>query len=96
MRIIDDYRRARAIVALARAFYSTRFRLLAHLPPPSFCFVFVGRLGSSIIHSRPGGKQDKASGNNYPSLTAPMGYSGDTRGGGKTAYDVLPPKPMKK
>jgi len=39
---------------------------------------------------------DKASGNNYPSLSAPMGYTGDTKGGGKTAYDVLPPKPMKK
>lgn len=40
--------------------------------------------------------QDKASGNNYPSLTKAMGYSGETSGGGKTAYDVLPPKPMKK
>mmetsp|Transcript_16014 Transcript_16014/g.29042 ORF Transcript_16014/g.29042 Transcript_16014/m.29042 type:complete len:160 (-) Transcript_16014:338-817(-) len=39
---------------------------------------------------------DKASGNDYPSLSKPMGYSGDTSGGGKTAYDVLPPKPMKK
>jgi len=38
---------------------------------------------------------DKASGNNYPNLTAPMGYSGETKGGGKTAYDVLPPKPIK-
>ena len=47
-----------------------------------FLFVFVS--------------QDKASGNNYPSLSMPMGYSGDTKGGGKTAYDVLPPKPIKK
>lgn len=39
---------------------------------------------------------DKASGNNYPSLSKPMGYSGETAGGGKTAYDVLPPKPIKK
>jgi len=39
---------------------------------------------------------DKASGNDYPSLSKPMGYSGDTDGGGKTAYDVLPPKPIKK
>eukprot|EP00985_Skeletonema_marinoi_P002283 scaffold939_cov107-Skeletonema_marinoi.AAC.1 len=39
---------------------------------------------------------DKASGNDYPSLTKPMGYSGETAGGGKTAYDVLPPKPIKK
>jgi hypothetical protein len=38
---------------------------------------------------------DKASGNDYPSLTKPMGYSGETAGGGKTAYDVLPPKPIK-
>lgn len=38
----------------------------------------------------------KASGNDYPSLSAPMGYPGETSGGGKTAYDVLPPKPMKK
>ncbi|KAL9185550.1 hypothetical protein ACHAXT_003327 [Thalassiosira profunda] len=39
---------------------------------------------------------DKASGNDYPSLSMPMGYSGETAGGGKTAYDVLPPKPIKK
>lgn len=39
---------------------------------------------------------DKASGNDYPSLSKPMGYSGETSGGGKTAYDVLPPKPIKK
>lgn len=38
---------------------------------------------------------DKASGNDYPSLSKPMGYSGETSGGGKTAYDVLPPKPIK-
>ena len=25
-----------------------------------------------------------------------IGFSGDTKGGGKTAYDVLPPKPIKK
>mmetsp|Transcript_18383 Transcript_18383/g.35776 ORF Transcript_18383/g.35776 Transcript_18383/m.35776 type:complete len:162 (-) Transcript_18383:231-716(-) len=39
---------------------------------------------------------DKSSGNNYPALSKPMGYSGETAGGGRTAYDVLPPKPMKK
>jgi len=39
---------------------------------------------------------DKASGNDYPSLSKPMGYPGDTGGGGKTAYDVLPPKPISK
>lgn len=38
---------------------------------------------------------DKASGNDYPSLSKPTGYSGETSGGGKTAYDVLPPKPIK-
>eukprot|EP00580_Thalassiosira_gravida_P018547 CAMPEP_0201659078 /NCGR_PEP_ID=MMETSP0494-20130426/1930_1 /ASSEMBLY_ACC=CAM_ASM_000839 /TAXON_ID=420259 /ORGANISM="Thalassiosira gravida, Strain GMp14c1" /LENGTH=159 /DNA_ID=CAMNT_0048136431 /DNA_START=133 /DNA_END=612 /DNA_ORIENTATION=+ len=38
---------------------------------------------------------DKASGNDYPALSKPMGYSGETAGGGKTAYDVLPPKPLK-
>jgi len=38
---------------------------------------------------------DKASGNDYPALSKPMGYSGETSGGGKTAYDVLPPKPLK-
>ncbi|KAL3815759.1 hypothetical protein ACHAXA_008809 [Cyclostephanos tholiformis] len=32
----------------------------------------------------------------FPKLTAPMGYTGETKGGGKTAYDVLPPKPIKK
>ncbi|KAL7441551.1 hypothetical protein ACHAXM_008121 [Skeletonema potamos] len=39
---------------------------------------------------------DKASGNDYPSLSRPTGYSGEVSGGGKTAYDVLPPKPFKK
>mmetsp|Transcript_4210 Transcript_4210/g.7834 ORF Transcript_4210/g.7834 Transcript_4210/m.7834 type:complete len:160 (+) Transcript_4210:80-559(+) len=39
---------------------------------------------------------DKASGNDYPALSKPMGYSGETKGGGKTAYDVLPPKPITK
>ncbi|KAL7492941.1 hypothetical protein ACHAWT_003338 [Skeletonema menzelii] len=39
---------------------------------------------------------DKASGNDYPSLSKPTGYSGEVAGGGKTAYDVLPPKPFKK
>jgi hypothetical protein len=39
---------------------------------------------------------DKASGNDYPSLSRATGYSGDVGGGGKTAYDVLPPRPIKK
>ena len=38
---------------------------------------------------------DKASGNDYPSLSKPMGYSGDVGKGAKTAYDVLPPKKWK-
>ncbi|EED92581.1 predicted protein [Thalassiosira pseudonana CCMP1335] len=38
----------------------------------------------------------KASGNDYPALSKPMGYSGETRGGGQTAYDVLPPRQIKK
>jgi len=29
----------------------------------------------------------KASGNDYPSLSFPMGYSGDVKGGSKTAFD---------
>ena len=39
---------------------------------------------------------DKASGNDYPKLSKPMGWSGEVGDGPKTAYDVLPPKPMKK
>eukprot|EP00550_Attheya_septentrionalis_P013061 CAMPEP_0198303028 /NCGR_PEP_ID=MMETSP1449-20131203/56675_1 /TAXON_ID=420275 /ORGANISM="Attheya septentrionalis, Strain CCMP2084" /LENGTH=161 /DNA_ID=CAMNT_0044005509 /DNA_START=549 /DNA_END=1034 /DNA_ORIENTATION=+ len=39
---------------------------------------------------------DKASGNDYPSLSKPMGYSGDVGDGPTTAYDALPPKPYKK
>lgn len=35
---------------------------------------------------------DKASGNDYPKLTKPMGWSGDVGDGPKTAYDSLPPK----
>lgn len=58
-------------------------------PPPFSSSFFFFR------HSLPS-HQDKASGNNYPSLKSPMGYSGETKGGGKTAYDVLPPKPIKK
>lgn len=38
---------------------------------------------------------DKASGNDYPSLSKPTGYSGEVGGGGKTAYDVLSPKKWK-
>ncbi|EEC50927.1 predicted protein [Phaeodactylum tricornutum CCAP 1055/1] len=38
---------------------------------------------------------DKASGNDYPSLTKPMGYSGDVGKGSTTAYDALPPKKWK-
>jgi|Transcript_27115 hypothetical protein len=39
---------------------------------------------------------DKASGNDYPALSKPMGWSGEIGDGPKTAYDVLPPKPYKK
>lgn len=39
---------------------------------------------------------DKASGNDYPALSKPMGYSGDVGKGPQTAYDALPPKPYKK
>jgi hypothetical protein len=39
---------------------------------------------------------DEASGNNYPSLSRATGYSGEVAGGGKTAYDVLPPRKIKK
>lgn len=38
---------------------------------------------------------DKASGNDYPSLTKPMGYPGDVGSGPSTAYDALPPKQWK-
>jgi hypothetical protein len=39
---------------------------------------------------------DKASGNNYPSLSKPTGWSGEVGKGSTTAYDALPPKKMKK
>lgn len=39
---------------------------------------------------------DKASGNDYPSLSRPTGWSGEIGDGPKTAYDALPPKPYKK
>lgn len=38
---------------------------------------------------------DKASGNDYPSLSKPTGYSGEVGDGAKTAYDVLSPKKWK-
>ena len=38
---------------------------------------------------------DKANGNNFPFLSKPTGYSGETKGGSKTAWDVLPPKKWK-
>ena len=38
---------------------------------------------------------DKASGNDYPALSKPMGWSGEIGNGPKTAYDCLPPKPYK-
>jgi hypothetical protein len=37
----------------------------------------------------------KASGNDYPSLSKPMGYSGEVGKGSSTAYDALPPKKWK-
>jgi hypothetical protein len=39
---------------------------------------------------------DKASGNNYPSLSKPTGWSGEVGKGPTTAYDALPPKKMTK
>jgi hypothetical protein len=39
---------------------------------------------------------DKASGNDYPALSKPTGWSGEVGKGPTTAYDALPPKPMKK
>lgn len=39
---------------------------------------------------------DKASGNDYPSLSRATGWSGDVGDGPKTAYDSLPPKKWKK
>jgi hypothetical protein len=39
---------------------------------------------------------DKASGNDYPSLSKPTGWSGEVGKGPTTAYDALPPKPMSK
>jgi len=38
---------------------------------------------------------DKASGNDYPSLSKPTGWSGDVGKGSTTAYDALPPKKWK-
>jgi len=38
----------------------------------------------------------KASGNDYPALSKPMGWSGEVGKGPTTAYDALPPKPYKK
>jgi len=38
---------------------------------------------------------DKASGNDYPKLQRPTGYSGDVGKGPTTAYDALPPKKYK-
>jgi hypothetical protein len=64
------------------------------LPPAPLFYRLVIAIPNEISENRK--LQDKASGNNYPKLSAPMGYSGDTKGGGKTAYDVLPPKPIKK
>ena len=39
---------------------------------------------------------DKASGNDYPSLSKATGWSGEVGKGPTTAYDALPPKQMKK
>ena len=36
--------------------------------------------------------QAKASGNDYPALSRPTGYSGEVGDGPKTAFDVLDPK----
>jgi len=37
----------------------------------------------------------KASGNDYPALSKPTGYSGEVGKGPTTAYDALPPKKYK-
>jgi hypothetical protein len=37
----------------------------------------------------------KASGNDYPSLSKPTGYSGEVGKGSTTAYDALAPKKWK-
>ena len=39
---------------------------------------------------------DKASGNDYPSLSKPTGWSGEVGKGPTTAYDALPPKQIRK
>lgn len=39
---------------------------------------------------------DVASGNDYPSLSKPTGYSGEVGKGSQTAWDVLAPKKWKK
>jgi hypothetical protein len=39
---------------------------------------------------------DKASGNDYPKLSKPTGWSGEVGRGPTTAYDALPPKKMTK
>jgi hypothetical protein len=38
---------------------------------------------------------DKASGNDYPALSKPTGWTGDVGKGATTAYDALPPKKRK-
>lgn len=38
---------------------------------------------------------DKASGNDYPKLSRPTGWTGDVGKGPTTAYDALPPKKYK-
>merc|ERR1712224_1000130 len=39
---------------------------------------------------------DKASGNDYPALSKPTGWTGEVGSGPTTAYDALPPKPFNK
>jgi len=39
---------------------------------------------------------DKASGNDFPSLSKPTGYPGEVGDGPTTAYDALPPKRITK
>ncbi len=39
---------------------------------------------------------DKASGNDYPKLSRPTGWSGEVGDGPTTAYDALPPKRINK
>ena len=57
-----------------------------HAVPLTLIVIF--RSNSSLILFA----QAKASGNDYPALSRPTGYSGEVGDGPKTAFDVLDPK----